>query len=193
MFDDTITAILERDDHQLSRREYRYIADLLASRGGCNFLVFGVGHDSQLWLQANRMGRTVFLESSFFWSQQIKWQHPDIDVRGVSYRTRRQHWRDLLEGPVEKLRLELPGDVDATRWDVIFVDGPAGYNDSCPGRMKSIYTAAALGARSRKAHVLVHDCNRQVERRFCDAFLGKSNLVRGFDRTRHYRLSSDAK
>lgn len=193
MFDDTIAAILGQDDKQLSRCEYRYIAALVASRGGCNFLVFGSGNDSKLWLQANRMGRTVFLESAFFWSQRLKSQAPSIDVRAVSYGTRRDQWRELLNGPIAKLKLALPSDVEGTPWDVIFVDAPAGYNASCPGRMKSIYSAADLGRRGRETDVLVHDCDREVERRYCDAFLGQPNLVRELDRTRHYKLRTDTK
>lgn len=190
MLEDLIAGILERECRQLSYCEYRYVAELVVSRGGCNFLVFGSGNDSKLRLQANQLGRTVFLESAYFWSRRLKFQEPDVDVRAVSYGTRRDQWRELLNGPTSDLTLALPGDVEATQWDVIFVDAPAGYNASCPGRMKSIYTAADLGRRARATDVLVHDCDREVERMYCDVFLGQPNLVRAFDRTRHYKLGT---
>lgn len=189
MFDEIIGAIVERDNNQLSHREYRYIAELVASRRGCNFLVFGCGNDSTLWLRANQLGRTVFLESSFFWSQQLKLQESDVDIRAVSYGTRRDQWLELLNGPTVSLKLALPKDVEVTPWDAIFVDAPAGYNASCPGRMKSIYTASDLARPGAGADVLVHDCNREVERAYCDVFLGHPNLIQEFDRTRHYRLA----
>ena len=35
--------------------------------------------------------------------------------------------------------MKLPDYVKNTVWDVVFVDGPRGYNDKVPGRMQSIY------------------------------------------------------
>lgn len=186
-FDEVISAILECDAEQLSRNEYLYVAQLVASRGGCNLLVFGVGNDSKLWLLANGAGKTVFLESSLFWSELIRWRHPDIDIRMVRYGTKRNAWRELLDGRATDLALDLPKDVEDERWDVIFVDGPAAHADSSPGRMKSIYAASVLACRWPGADLAVHDCDREVERAYCDRFLGDDLLVREFERTRHYR------
>lgn len=190
-FDAVISTILECDDKQLSRAEYRYVAGLVAARAGCNLLVFGVGNDSKLWLLANRTGRTVFLESSRFWADMIGWRYPGIDIRMVRYGTRQERWRELLDGPATALVLDLPEDVDGGRWDVIFVDGPTAYAGSCPGRMKSIYTAAALAHRWPGTDVVVHDCDRESERAYCDRFLGGALLVREFERTRHYRTQNE--
>jgi glucuronoxylan 4-O-methyltransferase len=169
----------------MSIREYEYVADLVASNGGCDFLVFGVGNDSRLWLEANPQGRTVFLEDSEYWARGARNRLPRIDIRSVQYYTTRSQWRELLAGDPERLTLELPEDVIAGSWDVILVDAPAGFSDECPGRMKSLYMASVL-ARTGGADVLVHDCDRVVERVYCDHFLGKLTLRRELDRMRHY-------
>lgn len=192
MYDEMITALVEQDGNQLSSAEYRYVATRMAELAGCNVLVFGAGNDSALWLHANRGGRTVFLESSFHWTQRVKLKHPEADVRAVSYGTRQSEWQDLLRGPASALYLALPADICDTVWDVIFVDAPAGYNASCPGRMKSIATAAMLARRGGRSHVIVHDCDRMVEQRYCDAFFSPADLLRAFERTRHYVIGSAA-
>ncbi|HEX2225191.1 MAG TPA: hypothetical protein VHN15_13405, partial [Thermoanaerobaculia bacterium] len=86
-----------------------------------------------------------------------------------------------------RLALELPLAAAVTSWDLILVDGPAGYADSCPGRMKSLYTAAALARRKPGADVIVHDCDRPLEQAYCERFFHPLELVRELDRLRHYR------
>ncbi len=170
-----IHELVELDRNQMSIREYEYVADLIASKGGCDLLVFGVGNDSRLWLEANPRGRTVFLEDSEYWAGRARDRLPEIDIRSVHYYTIRSQWKELLAGDPERLALELPEDVMAGPWDVILVDAPAGFSDECPGRMKSLYMASVL-ARTGGADVLVHDCDRAVERVYCDHFLGKLAL-----------------
>ena len=186
-FDRTISRIRDLDDEQLSAGEYLYLAELVLSRSPCRFLVFGVGNDSGLWMMANPGGQTAFLESSALWSTQVRWRHPEIVIHGVVYGTERRLWRRMLDGPEAALALDLPDEVAAERWDVIFVDAPASYADSCPGRMKSIYTAADLAHRHPGTDVVIHDCDRPLERAYCDRFLPRDLLVRRFERTRHYR------
>lgn len=169
------------------RHELRDRAAHRASAGGCNFLVFGVGRDSVLWLWLNNTGRTVFLENSAGWAQSIAVCLPSAPIYLVRYGTRRTEWRMLLAASPSELELILPPPVTHTRWDVIFVDGPQGYDDHCPGRMKSIYTAYALGTSIGDVDVLIHDCDREVERTYCDRFFGGELIVRQFERTRHYR------
>lgn len=186
-----IEEIVALDPHQLSAAEYRYVASLVGGGRGSKMLVFGTGNDSRLWLLANRRGRTVFLESSLWWTKQAQRRSPEAEIWHVGYDTRRDQWRSLLEGDPSRLALELPPTVASESWDVLFVDGPAGYDDRCPGRMKSIYTAALLARSGGAAEVVVHDCDRELERAYCDRFFHPSELVRSFERTRHYRIRED--
>ena len=189
-FDRIISRIIALDRYQLSSREYRYVAQSVASRQGCNMLVFGVGNDSLLWLLANKQGKTIFLENSEGWAKKIKEKLPEIDIRLVKYNTQRRQWREMLDGDPAELKLELPAEVEEKRWDIIFVDGPTGFWDSCPGRMKSIYTASILASGVEGADIIIHDCDRKVELAYCEHFFSDDMLVNAFDRTRHYRTKS---
>jgi IRX15/IRX15L/GXM len=93
----------------------------------------------------------------------------------VRYGTKRRDWQQHLDQPSLN-RMELPPEVAQGGWDLILVDGPAGWDDDqTPGRMESIYQAARLV--KIPGQVFVHDCNREVEARFSDRFLGPANLV----------------
>ncbi|HEV2853190.1 MAG TPA: hypothetical protein VHC97_10335 [Thermoanaerobaculia bacterium] len=183
-----ISQIVALDPNQCSAEEYSYIANLIAERQGINLLVFGVGNDSGLWLLANQGGKTLFLENSTAWLNRVKQQLQTIEILQVQFRTRRSKWRELLEGDPSALLLDLPEEVMACAWDVIFVDAPMGFNDACPGRMKSIYTASLLAGRLEGVDVIVHDCDREVESAYCERFLSGHWLVNEFERTRHYRM-----
>jgi uncharacterized protein (TIGR01627 family) len=185
---ETVERLVELDPHQMSAEEYLYAARLLADRHGCNALVFGLGNDSQLWRSANQGGRTAFIEDSASWVNVVRWRIPEIEVHLVRYGTRRAQWREMLASEPETLALRLPPSLAAERWDVILVDGPAGHDDECPGRMRSIGTAALFARRHGGADVILHDCDRAVERAFCERFFATDELVRIFDRTRHYRI-----
>lgn len=189
-FSALIRKIARTNPFQMSVREYSHVAALVSSRPGCRLLVFGVGKDSCLWLEANAGGRTTFLEDSVKWAEKIGSRLPGIDIRHVEYNTRRSQWREMLERSPESLFLELPDDVRGERWDVILVDGPASYASFCPGRMRSLSTASVLAHQGREVDVIVHDCNRRLERSFCDRYFEADLLVDEFDRTRHYRTGN---
>lgn len=185
-FSALIRKILMGNPHQLSRREYDYVAQLIAARGGCNLLIFGVGNDSELWLAANREGKTVFLEDSLEWIERVRERFPRIDIQAVNYGTTRDQWQELLAGDPAELRLPLPAPISGTAWDIVFVDGPTSFSDECPGRMKSLFAAAECSRRPG-VDVVVHDVDRRLERAYCERFFSGAALVHEFERTRHYR------
>ena len=90
------------------------------------------------------------------------------------------------------LEMTLPNYVEKEKWDIILVDGPHGYGDETPGRMKSIYLASRLVNNS--GDILVHDCHREVEDIFSNKFINKENLKMeikspaGF--LRHYHITN---
>ena len=163
-------------DVQLHALELYLICKSLMKFKACNFLVFGMGYDSIFWEKVNRGGRTVFLESNAEWFDEIVKKAPHLNANLVSYPHNITQWQQLLLHP-EKLMLELPDKIVKTQWDVILVDGPPGFeNDEClPGRMSAIYTAAKIV--TNNGHVIVHDCERQVEQVYTDRFLGEENLI----------------
>ena len=90
----------------------------------------------------------------------------------------------------------LPREVLDARWDVVVVDGPSGAAPGEPGRMGTIYTAAALARASAaaggdgKVDVAVHDVDRTVERWYAWEFLCEDNLVAAKGRLWHFRVGA---
>lgn len=94
------------------------------------------------------------------------------------------------------LTSQLPRDVLDVRWDVVVVDGPSGGAPEEPGRMGTIYTAAALaraaaveGGDAVPVDVAVHDVDRTVERWYAWEYLCEGNLVAAKGRLWHFHIA----
>lgn len=157
--------------------------ELDRQQGG--FLVFGLGFDSQLWMHANAPRRTVFLEDQKAWLERVKASTPALEAHLVRYDTVLPQWREILDRGTHT-EPELPAELKARPWSTILVDAPNGFADDHPGRMQSIYTASRLVAPG--GSVFVHDCERVVERAYCDGVLGKERLVSKVGNLEHYRF-----
>lgn len=170
---------------QLSATELAAVCDSIRSRPRCRFLVFGLGNDSHFWSVINRGGQTIFLEDSPDWLRSVTARNPELQAREVRYTTRLGEWKELLDQP-ERLAMELPPDVREEDWDVVLVDAPAGWNESTPGRMQSVFMSRRLAAPG--GDVFVHDCDREVERACCDRLLPAEGFVKQVGKLRHYRV-----
>ena len=86
---DTIQSLVEQNPNQMSFDEYVYIYELIKSKSGCNLLIFGLGRDSELWLDVNKNGKTIFLEDNTEWINtvniQMKNLNKEIDIRHIRY------------------------------------------------------------------------------------------------------------
>uniref|UniRef100_A0A1J3H8V4 Glucuronoxylan 4-O-methyltransferase 2 n=1 Tax=Noccaea caerulescens TaxID=107243 RepID=A0A1J3H8V4_NOCCA len=181
---------------------------VLDKKSPCNFLVFGLGHDSLMWASLNHGGRTLFLEEDKAWIETVTKKFPNLESYHVVYDTKRKDSNKLIDlektedcksvsDPRDsKCALSLkgfPADVYETQWDLIMVDAPTGYHDEAPGRMSAIYTAGLL-ARNRfdggETDVFVHDVNRQVEDEFSATFLCRGYLKKQEGRLRHFTIPS---
>jgi hypothetical protein len=60
----------------MSVEQYSYLAMLMDEQPQANVLVWGLGGDSGLWMNANRRGRTVFLENLVPWIDAVKHRIP---------------------------------------------------------------------------------------------------------------------
>lgn len=190
-FRDRIVQLVKTNPGQLSVAEYTSVAQEIFNRAPCNVLVFGVGNDSSLWIDANNGGNTVFLENHPSWIDRVKTSLPQINAELVQYTTERWQWKELLnKGEPDLLLLDLPDSITETKWDIIFVDGPEGWSDEKPGRMQSIFTTALIANTAPDTHVFVHDCDRVVEATYSSLFLGDDHLKAVIDRMRHYYFPS---
>ncbi|CAA2991388.1 probable methyltransferase At1g27930 [Olea europaea var. sylvestris] len=189
--------------------EIRLSYDVLRSLSPCNFLVFGLGHDSLMWASFNPRGTTLFLEEDPKWVQTVLKNAPGLHANTVNYRTKLSHANDLLShyrnerdcSPTKsfirgnsrcKLALNmLQDEVYDKEWDIIMIDAPRGYFPEAPGRMAAIYSAAVM-ARNRKSpgvtHVYLHDVERKVEKVYAKTFLCKKNLVKAVGRLWHFEI-----
>ncbi|CAN6349207.1 unnamed protein product [Urochloa humidicola] len=185
---------------------------VLHRRAPCNFLVFGLGHDSPMWAALNHGGRTVFLEEDASWIETVGSAHPALESYHVRYDTVLTDSGDLLElrhhpacvaqpdlasAAAAGCRLALRGLPPAFReveWDLVMVDAPTGWTPESPGRMGAIYTAG-MAARARRpgngaTDVFVHDVDRPVEDAFSKAFLCEGYLAEQVGRIRHFVIPS---
>ncbi|XP_030459283.1 glucuronoxylan 4-O-methyltransferase 1 [Syzygium oleosum] len=192
---------------QQTLKEISVTARVLKKKSPCNFLVFGLGHDSLMWSSLNYGGRTIFLEEDEAWIEQIRRRFPMLESYHVTYDSKVNQADNLMEvGKVPEcmvvsdprysmcqLALKgLPTEVYEKQWDLIMVDAPTGYYEEAPGRMTAIYTAGMM-ARNRKdgeTDVFVHDVNRSVEDKFSKAFLCEGYLKKQEGRLRHFTIPS---
>jgi len=161
---------------QLKPAELIKILHAIAEFEHCKLLVFGLGNDSPFWREANRQGRTVFLEDYKPWYDKITAMYPDLEAYAVSYPGNITRWKELLDKP-EQLAMNLPAEVSGHPWDVILVDGPRGhkYSEEIPGRMSSIYEASRLVG--KKGYVFVHDAERKLEKAYARHYLGRAHFM----------------
>jgi len=157
-------------DIQLEPNELLPIIRAILGVPDCRLIVFGSGNDSLLWEEVNAGGTTVILEDNPAWIQRISSKLSSASIQQVDYGTNVTDWPQMLDAG-DELLLELPDHIGLRSWDVVIVDGPAGFDDRLPGRSCSIVTASRLVAPGGK--VFVHDCERPLERAFTARYLGE--------------------
>ena len=192
---------------QQTLHEISVSARVLQKKSPCNFLVFGLGHDSLLWTSLNYGGRTVFLEEDKAWIDQIQQKFPSLESYHVVYDTKVHQADELMKIGTEedckkvtdprfsKCQLAhkgFPSEVYDIDWDVIMVDAPTGYFEGAPGRMSAIYTAGLIARNKEQGEtdVFVHDVDRKVEDTFSKALLCEGYLREQEGRIRHFTIPS---
>ncbi|XP_071690890.1 arabinogalactan O-methyltransferase 1-like [Rutidosis leptorrhynchoides] len=194
---------------QQSFSEISVSFNVLRSISPCNFLVFGLGHDSLMWASFNSRGKTLFLEEDPTWVRTVLKDAPELNAEVVKYRTMLSQADELMrtyrsepecapdksyiKGNI-KCRLalaSLPDEVYEKEWDMIMIDAPRGWFAEAPGRMAAIYSATVM-ARNRKkpgvTHVFLHDVNRKVEKEYANEFLCKKYLKHSVGRLWHFEI-----
>lgn len=178
--DNIISTLMSKvKDTQMTEEEYRYIANHL---GDGTFIVFGTGHDSNLWRYATN-GNVIFLEHD------SRWIPKDAkDVYKVEYTTDISQAFSLLDelkgGSDINLTMKMPPMPLSGPPRAILVDSPPGYKEGTPGRMQSLYAASLLAGPD--THVFVHDCDRPIESTYTDYLF--SRYITQLTKLRHVKL-----
>tara|TARA_R100001377_G_scaffold52703_1_gene30903 strand:- start:300 stop:959 length:660 start_codon:yes stop_codon:yes gene_type:complete len=189
---DEIQYLVNQNPGQMSFEEYDYIYKLIKSKSECKLLVFGLGRDSNLWLDVNKNGKTIFLEDNQEWINsieiQIKNLNKQIDIRNITYTNVGYDADRLLEeydSENNNLKLNLSDDIRQIKWDLILVDAPAGYGKDMPCRMKSIYESYNLSNKTFDTDVIVHDAERVIEKQYTNYFFKDYNHIKTMDDNKH--------
>ncbi|MED6204881.1 hypothetical protein PIB30_012928 [Stylosanthes scabra] len=173
-----------------SAEEIQKLVDVIQYLTPCNFLIFGIGHDSLMWDALNPRGNTLFVEENPRWTLSAMKRFPILNIHTVRYTTRISQADALLASykaqcTVKQLKLkgnkncplalsQLPEEAYQRDWDMIMIDAPRGTADPSPGKMAVIYSVAVM-ARERKrpgvTHVFLHDVDGRVEQQYAQEFL----------------------
>lgn len=160
---------------QLSNNSINQI--LLTLNLTTKFLVFGLGYDSEIWYN---VANTYFIEDTLEYINLNK----NIDLSHIMYHKYENinvknsfNIYDIEKYPIPKKLLEL------SPFDVILIDGPAGYNDNLPGRLLPSYWAANKLSRHGTI-IFMDDVDRKLEKYCIERFFSTNQKTyfeeRGF-------------
>ncbi|KAK4486901.1 hypothetical protein RD792_006210 [Penstemon davidsonii] len=78
--------------------EVKSIATMLGHCAApCNFLVFGITHETLLWDSLNRNGRTIIIDELSYLVSKLEEKHPYTEVYDVLFTTKVSELYDLIE------------------------------------------------------------------------------------------------
>lgn len=158
---------------QIAPSQIEAIASVVRARApGARMLVFGLGADSALWHRANADGETLFVEDKPDYVERARRDVPQARVLAFEFGRYTSVMEAFGLGRAAIEAVAMPREL-AGPWDVILVDGPAGYHMADPGRLLPLFWTSRL--MDRATHVFVDDYNRALERHFADLFVRFDN------------------
>ncbi|XP_021737450.1 glucuronoxylan 4-O-methyltransferase 1-like [Chenopodium quinoa] len=188
----TRASTLPPNRNPITKKEYRFLSDIITQRAPCNLLIFGWEPQYRRLAKINSAGTTVILEDTpekvrVRRSNSTRIYKVSYDVKAKEAYRLLKHARDGAacapnSGPIEtsscKLALtNLPNEVYRSIWDVILIDGPGSDRPEAPGRMTAIYTSSTIArAGNITTNVVLHDVDRMIEKWFSREFLCEENL-----------------
>jgi hypothetical protein len=177
---ESIISVYHKPDIQISKHIVTDILTDIVKRYGrrANLLVFGAGHDTAMWINANKDGNTCVVEHDDAWFKKYASVFPENIIKHDFANITVESSLELELSDLE--RFPMPEKLNEQKWDVIIIDGPTGCNWDCPGRALPIYWAKSKLSHSNTI-VYVDDCDRDVEDRFIELCFGENCQKRYYD------------
>ena len=129
-------------------------------------LVFGLGHDSLMWHKATH-GNTYFIEDNQEYIDLVKNTIPSDRIFKYNYLECGFNTNLCLKMTskyVEKHAPSPPAEIlRKAPYDIILIDGPAGFKPSSPGRLLPFYWSSVLLS-GNNTIIYADDANRPLER-----------------------------
>lgn len=137
-------------------------------------LVFGLGYDSKLWYHGNN-GNTFFIEDNDEYISLGKKSIPSDHIFKYNYDTTCRTSMRLTDSQIREFKI--PTEIARlTPFDIIIIDGPAGWRQDAPGRLIPIYWSTLL---SKPGTIIyVDDSDRNLEKYCIEKFLGKKIQIK---------------
>ncbi|MDQ0468745.1 hypothetical protein [Labrys wisconsinensis] len=157
---------------QISPAQIEAVASIVRARApGARFLVFGLGRDSPMWQRLNADGETLFVEDKPAYVEAARQAMPQARIVVADYAATTV-LGSFAMSPAALDAIAMPEELRGS-WDVVLIDGPAGYWPGDPGRLVPLAWTSRLMA--RHTHVFVDDYNRVLERHFADLLIRFDN------------------
>uniref|UniRef100_A0A6C0EF72 Uncharacterized protein n=1 Tax=viral metagenome TaxID=1070528 RepID=A0A6C0EF72_9ZZZZ len=129
------------------------------------FLVYGLGYDSKMWFNGNK--NTFFVEDNDFYIELnkdipktniIKYDYKDITVK-----------KSMTMTDDEINTYDIPQKLlDESPFDIILIDGPAGYEEDKFGRLLPFHWCSKLA--KKDTIIYADDCKRELEKYCIDKY-----------------------
>ena len=130
-------------------------------------LVFGLGYDSELWYNLTDKN-TYFVEDNPAYISLNKNIDPSHIIHHKYTGITVPSSFKLSDQAIEAFKI--PDDLlSLGPFDIIYIDGPTGWNDTCPGRLLPIYWSKKFLSKEGTL-VYIDDSNRRLETYCIDKF-----------------------
>lgn len=142
-------------------------------KGRTNLLIFGTGYDTPFWIENNLHGKTIIIEHNMEWANLYLNKYPDNIIHYPYDNVNVADTKNLTDLSILDY-YTLPKEIQDIKWDIVIVDGPTGYDDSCPGRALPLYWSVKKLIHN-KSIVVVDDTDRSLEDKYVKMLFDKNH------------------
>ena len=144
-------------------------------------LVFGLGYDSELWYNMTNKN-TYFVEDNPIYINLVKNIIPINNIFHYKYNTKVKDSFNYVTNKSDKIPDEI---LNNGPYNIIYIDGPAGYNDMKCGRLLPIYWSQKYLSNKCKTIIYIDDCNRKLEAHLINKYFNTSICNKTYNYTKH--------